>query len=220
MRTLANRSNRTFALPLDANGLSSDVTSGMDALNSSGEWNAGSGRFGEGAYLFNTTTKYLQYPNDSRFILGGGTQNFHIGAWVKLTTLNAYACICECDPSSGRRFSFRCRNNNAQPVFYMTPGTTPILTVLGPATAMGTTGVWKYICCQRVGNVYTLYVDGVGGAPVTYTGDFVLHTTRTFQIGHMTGQASGWSLGGYLQGFEISAPGTLLDIYGGKRPLR
>lgn len=225
MYTVANRANRVFALPLDKDGDVRDLISGTAPSTSTGTWTASVGRFGDGAYLFDATSEYLAFANDSRFIFGDGTKDFHVGAWVKMTGVQAYPILCECDPvAAGRRFHFRVRNNGTQALFYMAPNypsaTPAALVAYGPSVTW-TTGVWRYVCCQRVGDVYTVYVDGVAGTPVTYTAsDFVLHATRPFYIGQNVGQSIGFSINGYIQGFEISAPGTLLDVYGGKRPIR
>jgi len=185
---------------------------------STGTWTDGVSRYGNGAYLFDANTKYLSFASNDIFRLGDGTQNFHVGCWFKRYANNTTPILFErFTPSVG--YYMQLPNTSAgSPQLYISGVAGSAKNVPGPAGSTPVDDVWRYICTQRVGDTLTTYVDGMAGTPVSWAYT-LLESTRPLIIGAYNGGGATAS-NSYVQGFEISKPGTLLDVTGGKRPLR
>ncbi|HSD16771.1 MAG TPA: LamG domain-containing protein [Thermomonas sp.] len=126
-------------------------------------------KFGSAALLFpNGSNAYLSTPSSTDFDFGTG--DFVIEFWIRTAHTGSYATLL-CREWGGSPYtggwSFMLNGNAGAPMqiwvaAYSTGG--PMLTASGTGYRDGN---WHHVAWERVGNVFTLYIDGVADATVT-----------------------------------------------------
>lgn len=118
-------------------------------------------KFGAGALLLDGTGDYLSAPSHTSLTFGTG--DFTIEAWVRLDTVTT------------RQYIFSQRDAGGFTLYLLADGRlsalTPSLNTVTQASATIAVNTWHHVAFTRSGTSYNVWVDGVGSATGTFTGE-------------------------------------------------
>jgi len=130
-----------------------------------------SGQAITGSIAFNGSSQYLTATNAA---LAFGTSNFTVEAWVYTTVSSGTQCVYDTRQNDGSTtgFFFGLYGSNTL-LFY----TGSIITINGGTVPINT---WTHIALVRVGNTFTIYLNGTSVDTATNSNNF---TNTNVQIG-------------------------------------
>lgn len=214
MYTYANRSNRIFACPLDADGNKRDLISGVtDSSAVPPAWVNSVGRYGGGAYSFDSANRRMEYAGFS------WPTDWFFGAWTRRIQSSATR-FCGIFGQRGTDIENRCQftipSTNTLS-FSLRIASTTVVNILTAAQTWNV-GTWYYCYVYKTGTTWAIGRDGTDLASVTEN-----QTMYAFEQALMIGNLPYTTdltrqFNGYIQGVEISP--FVLDKTGGERPLR
>jgi hypothetical protein len=147
-----------------------------------------------GSGYFNGSTDYLSAPSNAAFALGTG--DFTIECWIYLLAVpTGFADIAFIGnygtPSNGFYFNFRSSG---------TIGITDATTVYALSATALVANTWYHVAAVRSSGSSKIYVNGVGGTAVAFSGNIA---QNTLYIGNSGSAAAGGFVNGYISNHRV-----------------
>ena len=154
-----------------------------------------------GSMHFDGSGDYLTVPNNNAFKFG--SENFTIECWVYFNAVSDDIIISKWNAGATAGTNQWILNTvGAVPTF-----TWSIDGTFAAGNAIGTTLVanrWHHLAAVRNGSSITLYVDGVGGTPVSVSGSLYESETEVLGISYRRNNGAGWNpINGYVSDVRI-----------------
>jgi len=149
---------------------------------------------GQWSNYFNGSTDYLSAPSNAAFALGTG--DFTIECWIYLLAVpTGFADIAFIGnygtPSNGFYFNFRSSG---------TIGITDATTVYALSATALVANTWYHVAAVRSSGSSKIYVNGVGGTAVAFSGNIA---QNTLYIGNSGSAAAGGFVNGYISNHRV-----------------
>lgn len=151
---------------------------------------------------FDGSGDYLTIPDAPVLKFGGA--DFTVECWVYLNTVATNNIVSKWNaggtPATNQWLLY---TSSASPRFiWSTDGTNTSGTAIGTTL---TTGVWHHLAAVRNGSSVTLYVDGVGGTPVSISGSLYGAETEVLGISYRRNNGSTqYPIDGYIEDLRIT----------------
>jgi hypothetical protein len=139
------------------------------------------------SYSFNGSSQYLTANNAA---LALGTGDFTVEAWVYTTVSSGTQCVYDTRLSDGTATGFYFGLYASNTLLFYTGG---VLAINAGTVPINT---WTHIALVRVGNTFTVYVNGTSVGTATNSNNF---TNTNAQIGSSSGVSG--STGNYYNGY-------------------
>jgi hypothetical protein len=187
------RTNTGFAV---ATGTPITVTvgaGGTGAAATVGTSGENSALINNNSYIFNGSSQYLTANNAA---LALGTGDFTVEAWVYTTVSSGTQCVYDTRQTDGSATGFYFGLYASNTLLFYTGG---VLAINAGTVPINT---WTHIALVRVGNTFTVYVNGTSVGTATNSNNF---TNTNLQIGSSstTGSPTGNYYNGYLSNLRV-----------------
>jgi hypothetical protein len=156
-------------------------------------------KYGTGSIEFDGTGDWLLLPRTP--VLSFGTSNFTIEGWAYVTSINStFRCIF----SIGAPVQIYAKSGTIEVYLNDSDDTASYIVddMLGPASSVSV-DTWFHFAVVRNGTVFTAYVNGVGGTPVSGVSAPVFYSATAPAVG-VYGTTSSLPFTGYIDDFRIT----------------
>jgi hypothetical protein len=136
-----------------------------------------------GSLVFDGSNDYVKFPFNSNYNFGSG--NFTVSAWINMTVLpsnNWSAFVTHGVSTSAQRwvFYYDTRSSQSSPGLRFSSvnaSNAANIDISVGSTSGWSAGVWYYVTITRVGNVFTLYRNGVQVGNTVTDADAIVDVT-------------------------------------------
>jgi hypothetical protein len=139
--------------------------------------------YSSGSIVFDGTNDYVKVPFNSNYNFGSG--NFTVSAWINMTVLpsnNWSAFVTHGVSTSAQRwvFYYDTRSSQSSPGLRFTSvnaSNAANIDISVGSTTGWSAGIWYYVTITRVGNVFTLYRNGIQVGNTVTDADAIVDVT-------------------------------------------
>jgi len=154
-------------------------------------------KFGICSLLLDGNSDYLTVPNNSDFDFG--SSNFTIDCWVRWNSVADYQGILS-NYNDQTSKGFLLYKYNTNELRFIATGVTDSAAMVGTTPMVANT--WYHIAVTRVGNIWTLYLDGEVEATTTKTGN-ITASDQPLLVGAYSNTPAAF-LNGYVDEVRVS----------------